>query len=134
MRRFLDASALVEACLTQSPKFRAASALVEGGHATSAHSLAEAYATLSGDKRLAIGPHGAAQMVADCAARLEVGALPAKRMAALVASAPARGIAGGSFFDAIHAETARHMKCPVIHTLNPSHFRHAAPDLVIEEV
>lgn len=134
MKHFLDASVLVEACLAQSPRFRASAALLERGCCTSAHALAEAYATLSGDKRLGIGPHEAAQMVADCAARLEVGVLPAKRMAALIASAPARGITGGSFFDAIHAETARQMKCAVVHTLNPSHFRHVAPDLVVEEV
>ena len=45
MRRFLDASILVEACLAQSPKFTAADALVKGSDTvTSAHALAEAYA------------------------------------------------------------------------------------------
>jgi hypothetical protein len=55
MKRFLDASILVEACLAQSPQFAAADALVKTtGAVTSAHALAEAYATLSGDARLKI--------------------------------------------------------------------------------
>ena len=57
MKRFLDSSVLVESCLSASPKYAAADALVNRGHATtSAHALAEAYATLSGDARLRIAP------------------------------------------------------------------------------
>ena len=46
MKRFLDSSVLVESCLSQSPKFAAADALVNStGAGTSAHALAETYAT-----------------------------------------------------------------------------------------
>jgi predicted nucleic acid-binding protein len=48
-----------------------------------------------------------------------------------MASAPARGITGGLFYDAIHAEVAKKMRCTVIRTLNASHFRHVAPDLQV---
>lgn len=132
MKRFLDASILVESCLAQSPKFAAADALVKSGTAvTSAHALAEAYATLSGDVRLKINPHDAAQMVGELAQALHVHALGAKPYVELIRAAPAIGIRGGSFFDAIHAQTARETHCVEIHTLNVRHFKHVAPDLTV---
>jgi predicted nucleic acid-binding protein len=133
MSRFLDASVLVESCLTRSSKFTAADALIKGGDAiTSAHALAEAYATLSGDARLRISPRDAAQMIGDLAGGLQVHALLAQQYLALIQSAPAKGIRGGSFFDAIHAQTARETHCSEIHTLNVRHFQHVAPDLTVK--
>ncbi len=135
MNRFLDASVLVEACLAQSPKFAAADAMVKtSGAITSAHALAEAYATLSGDARLKINAHDAAQMVGDLAQALQVHALATGPYLALIRDAPAKGIRGGSFFDAIHAQSARETKCAVIHTLNVRHFKHVAPDLKVLEL
>jgi predicted nucleic acid-binding protein len=132
VRRFLDASVLVEACLAQSPKFTTAEALVRtSGAVTSAHALAEAYATLSGDLRLRINPYDAAQMVGDLAQALQVRALAAKSYLAVIREAPAKGIRGGAFFDAIHAKVARESKCTEIHTLNVRHFKHVAPDLKV---
>ncbi len=132
MKLFLDASILVEACLAQSPKFPAADALVKTrGAVTSAHALAEAYATLSGDVRLKINPHDAAQMVGELAQTLQVHALTAKTYVELIQGAPANGIRGGSFFDAIHAQAARETKCGEIHTLNVRHFKHVAPELTV---
>ena len=130
MKRFLDASVLVEACLSQSPKFTAADALVRtSGAITSAHALAEAYATLSGDLRLRINPYDAAQMVGDLATTIHVHALAAKPYVALIREAPAKGIRGGALFDAIHAQAARETRCVEIHTLNVRHLKHVAPDL-----
>ena len=135
MKRFLDASILVEACLAQSPKFAAADALVKTGEAvTSAHALAETYATLSGDARLKINPHDAAQMVVDLAQAIEIHALGARPYVALIQAAPSAGIRGGSFFDAIHAQTARETQCTEIHTLNVRHFKLVAPDLKVKGV
>ena len=135
MKRFLDASILVEACLAQSLKFASADALVKtSGAVTSAHALAEAYATLSGDVRLKITPHDAAQMVGDLAQVLQVHALAAKPYVELIQDAPAKGIRGGSFFDAIHAQAARETKCVEIHTLNVRHFKHVAPDLTVRSL
>ncbi len=132
MKRFLDTSILVEACLAQSPSFAAADALVKlGDTVTSAHALAEAYATLSGDPRLKIKPQDAARMVADLAQALPVYALTAPQYLALIQAAPAHGIRGGSLFDAIHAQTARESHCTEIHTLNVRHFKHVAPDLSV---
>jgi predicted nucleic acid-binding protein len=132
MKRFLDASVLVEACLAQSSKFSAADALVKAGEAvTSAHALAEAYATLSGDARLKLHPQDAAQMVGELAAVLDVHALSAEQYLSLIQSAPVRGIRGGSFFDALHAQAARDSHCAEIHTLNVRHFQHVAPDLTV---
>jgi predicted nucleic acid-binding protein len=132
MSRFLDTSILIEACLAQSAKFAAADALVKaGGAVTSAHALAEAYATLSGDTRLRISPQDAALMVGDLAATLEVHGLTAQHYVALIQSAPLQGIRGGSFFDALHAQTAREAHCSAVHTLNVRHFQHVAPDLKV---
>lgn len=132
MKRFLDASILVEACLAQSPKFSAADALVKtSGAVTSARALAEAYATLSGDGRLKINPSDAARMVGEMAEALQIHALAGKAYVELIQGAPAKGIRGGSFFDAIHAHAARETKCVEIHTLNVRHFTHVAPDLTV---
>ncbi len=130
-RVFLDASVLVEACLLHSAKFAEADALIKKPNVTSAHALAEAYATLSGDKRLGIRPHDAALMVEECAAKLNVSELDAAALRKLLVGAPGQGITGGLFYDALHAEVARKMRCGVIRTLNVSHFRHVAPDLEI---
>lgn len=131
MSRFLDTSVLIEACLAQSSRFTAADALVKQGAVTSAHALAEAYATLSGDARLRIDPSDAAQMVSDLAVALKVHALTARETLALIHSAPAKGIRGGSLFDALHAQAARETHCDEIYTLNVRHFRHVAPDLTV---
>ncbi len=128
---FLDASVLVEACLLHSADFAEADALIRKPNVTSAHGLAEAYATLSGDKRLRINPHDAARMVNDCADKLVVAGVATGDLLKLMSAAPARGITGGLFYDAIHAEAARHAGCSIIRTLNKSHFSHVAPDLEI---
>ena len=132
MKRFLDASVLVESCLAQSAKFAQADKLVSDRQSvTSAHALAEAYATLSGDPRLKIRPVDAAQMVDALAEELTVLALAVEQYRDLITSAPERGVRGGSIYDALHAETARRGGCIEIHTLNVSHFKHVAPDLRI---
>jgi predicted nucleic acid-binding protein len=132
MKRFLDTSVLVESCLSQSPSFAAADALVNAADTcTSAHALAEAYATLSGDARLRIAPADAARMVEDLAKALSVETLPATAYQPLISAAPARGIRGEMIYDALHAQTARISGCQEIHTLNVSHFKYVAPDLTI---
>jgi predicted nucleic acid-binding protein len=132
MKPFLDASVLVEACLAQSPKFGAADVLVStAGAVTSAHALAEAYATLSGDGRLKISPGDAAQMLAELITGLQIYGLSAKSYVELIENAPAKGIRGGSVFDAIHAQAAREANCTEIHTLNVRHFQHVAPDILV---
>jgi predicted nucleic acid-binding protein len=133
MNHFIDASILVEACLAESRHFTAADALVKrDGAVTSAYALAEAYATLSGDARLKIKANDAAQMVTDLAHALQVHALAAKTYIELIRDSPAKGITGGSFFDAIHAQAARETNCTEIHTLNVRHFKHVAPDLSVK--
>ena len=133
MKLFLDSSVLVESCLSRSPKFAEADVLVNDRDAvTSAHALAETYATLSGDPRLKINPADAARMVEELSHTLRVGSFSLDQYRALISSAPAEGIRGGSIYDAMHAETARANNCEEIHTLNVSHFRHVAPDLNVE--
>jgi predicted nucleic acid-binding protein len=132
VKRFLDSSVLVEACLSRSSKFAAAEALVnEANSYTSAHALVETYATLSGDSRLRISPAAAAQMVEDLAKALTVRAFTVADHTQLISVAPAKGVRGGSIYDALHAETARLCECEEIYTLNVAHFRHVAPDLTV---
>jgi predicted nucleic acid-binding protein len=132
MNHFIDASILVEACLAESRHFTAADVLVKrDGAVTSAHASAEAYATLSGDARLKIKANDAAQMVTDLAHMLQANALGAKTYIELIRDSPDKGITGGSFFDAIHAQAARESNCVKIHTLNARHFKHVAPDLSV---
>lgn len=132
MKRFLDTSVLIESCLSQSSKYVAADTLVNSSDVfTSAHALAETYATLSGDPRLQIKPADAAQMVEELATALEVHALTVSDYRQLISSAPAKGIRGGSIYDAMHAEVARRCGCKQLHTLNLQHFKHVAPDLTV---
>ena len=132
MKRFLDSSVLIESCLSQSPKFLAADALVNCPDTfTSAHALAEAYATLSGDPRLKIKPADAARMVEDLVKALGVRALAVADYRQLISSAPAKGIRGGTIYDALHAQTARLCGCQEVHTLNAAHFQQVAPDLAV---
>jgi predicted nucleic acid-binding protein len=132
MKQFLDTSVLVESCLSQSPKFAAADALVNSAEVfTSAHALAEAYATLSGDPRFQIQPADAAQMVADLAATVSVSALRVADYCQVISSAPAKGVRGGTIYDALHAQTARRCGCKEIRTLNIAHFKHVSPDLTV---
>ncbi len=134
MSNFLDASVLVEACLSQSPSFAKADALIQKENVTSAHALAETYATLSGDKRLRIRPKEAAQMVADLADHLTVETLSPEETVSLIRRAPDRGTAGGSIYDALHAAVAKKRNCRVIHTLNVTHFRHVAAEMRIQNL
>jgi hypothetical protein len=69
--------------------------------------------------------------VGDLADALTVHALSAEQYIALIQTAPAKGIRGVSFFDALHAQAARETRCDVIHTLNVRHFQHVAPDLTV---
>ena len=132
MKRFLDTSVLVESCLSQGSKFAAADALVSQPEAcTSAHALAETYATLSGDARLRISPADAAGMVGDLAKALNVRAMVVADYQHLIASAPGQGIRGGMIYDALHAQTARLCGCAEVHTLNAAHFKLVAPDLTV---
>jgi predicted nucleic acid-binding protein len=132
MKRFLDSSVLVESCLKGSRFFAAADRLVNDAEAcTSAHGLAECFATLSGDPRLKIRPADAAQMVEDLAEALEVRVATLEDYRTVISKASPKGVRGGMVYDALHAETARKAGCKEIHTLNVSHFKHVAPDLTV---
>jgi predicted nucleic acid-binding protein len=132
MKRFLDTSVLVESCISGSPGFARADKLVnQPGSVTSAHALAETYATLSGDPRLKICPADAARMVDELAGLLSTFPFGTGDYRKLIATAPANGIRGGSIYDALHAQTARLAGCTEICSLNLSHFKHVAPDFKV---
>ena len=112
MKQFLDTSILVESSLVQSPHFDQADKLISDKRSvTSAHALAETYATLSGDPRFKISPKDAAQIVDDLIKHLTVVGFDVAEYRELISSAPDKGIRGGSIYDALHAETARRAGC-----------------------
>ena len=132
MKRFLDTSVLVESCLRESRSFASADQLVNDPEAcTSAHALAECYATLSGDPRLKIRPIEASRIVQDLAETLRVQVTDLEDYLRVIALAPRKGVRGGMIYDALHAQTARRAGCGEVRTLNVSHFKHVAPDLTI---
>lgn len=102
-----------------SAKFTRADELVSRKDAvTSAHALAETYATLSGDPRLRISPGDAAQLVDDLANVLTIHPFSITDYRTLISAAPAKGVRGGAIYDALHAQTARLAGCEEIHTIN----------------
>lgn len=134
MRQFLDTSVLVEACLDYGLKFTQADRLVNHPDSiTSAHSMAETYATLSGNRRYNLRAPIAAKLVASLAEVLSVHALSADEYVKIISMAPAKGVQGGGIYDYLHAEVARRAGCSTIFTWNVGDFRHVAPDLTVRE-
>lgn len=125
MKRYLDSSVLVEACLARSPHFAAADALVRSPDSvTSTHALAECFATLSGNPYLRLSPATAAQLPLDLLRELSLVELSGALYRETLARAAGRGIRGGLIYDALHAAAAELSGCNEIITLNLSHFRH----------
>lgn len=107
MRRYLDSSVLVEACLVQSPHFAAANALVRSPDSvTSTHALAECFATLSGHPHLRLSPAVAAQLPLDLVQGLTLVELSGALYRETLARAAGRGIRGRLIYDALHAAAA----------------------------
>lgn len=128
MRRYLDSSVLVEACLTQSPHFAAADDLVRSPESvTSTHALAECFATLSGDPRLRLSPAAAAQLTLGLVQELALVELPGTLYRETLTQAAGQGVRGGLIYDALHAAAAERAGCNEIFTLNLSHFQHLRP-------
>lgn len=133
MRRYLDSSVLVEACLARSPHFAAADALVRSPDSvTSTHALAECFATLSGHPHLRLPPAAAAQLTLDLVQGLTLVELTGALYRETLARAAGRGIRGGLIYDALHAAAAERAGCSEIFTLNLSHFQHLRPRAAVK--
>lgn len=74
-------------------------------------------------------PSDAAKLVAHTSKRLTVVNLTPTEYLAAIQSLAALGHSGGMIYDALLLACARKTHATHIYTLNPKHFRQAAPDL-----
>lgn len=138
MKVFFDTSVLVPAVTDQLPNHKAALAcLISGTRGrgeepmTSAHALAECYATLTALplRRRITGPEALQLIETNFVKRLKISTLSqADTMRALRMTCASGGISG-RVYDALHVMAARKAGCERIYTYNVLHFRELAPDM-----
>ena len=131
---FLDTSVLVAAAIDTHVHFQPSIARIEeqrrAGMACSAHTLAEAYNTLT-TYRLPrrIRPREAYELIQRWKKLCRVIALSPQEYLAVLQAAAAREIAGAAIYDALHIACARKAGAERIYTWNTRHFKAVAPDL-----
>ena len=96
---------------------------------TNAHALAETFSTLTGFYKVPTA--AATQLTLSIRESIEVEPLSRADYDTAIGEARSRGVMGGGIYDSLHATFARRKKAVRIVTLNPSHFRHVAPDIEI---
>jgi predicted nucleic acid-binding protein len=128
---FLDTGILVGAVLKSHPEHTACLAALEGlaRPFTNAHALAETFATLTGFYK--VPTDVATELTLSLRDSVEVEALDLVDYETAIREARRRGIMGGGIYDSLHATFARRKRADRIVTRNPSHFKHAAPDIEI---
>jgi predicted nucleic acid-binding protein len=133
VRSYFDSSALVAAMVEEEAHHaRAFDALVENKDGfTSAHALAEVFATLtSGRLDIQLAPEEAEELVeANVAGRLRVVELTLSDYRAAMRASREVGARGGAIYDMLHLQAARRGKAERILTINVRHFQVFAPDL-----
>lgn len=98
--------------------------------AISAHTLAELYSGLTGmPPALRLRPRDAMLAVETFLQRLTPIALTSDEYSGALTRVAQLGLTGGIVYDALLLECARKCGVSQIYTLNPRHFRAAAPDL-----
>lgn len=130
---YFDSSVLFSA-LVVGDEDHAASAFevnAAGDKITSAHALAETFATLTGGKiRVKVSPRQALEMIEQSILpHLRVHAISPDDYLAAMEAAENVGARGGAIYDLLHIEIARLHKVKRILTLNYDHFVQFAPDL-----
>jgi predicted nucleic acid-binding protein len=96
-----------------------------------AHSLAEVYATLTRmPGRHRISGEQAMLFVVTIRERLGIIALDGDEYASSLASSAARGIVGGTIYDALLAACALKARAGTIYTWNTRHYAQCGPDVV----
>ena len=96
---------------------------------TNAHALAETFATLTGFYK--VPTEAATELTLALCENINVEPLILADYETAIREARKRGIMGGGIYDSLHATFARRKKAVQIVTRNPSHFQHAAPDIMI---
>jgi predicted nucleic acid-binding protein len=131
---FMDTSVLVCASTPSDPRHDACVDLLQTAEARGAtcasHSLAEFFSMLTGRPRpLRVAPVEAARIVEHTSRRFRFVSLTATEYVAAIDGLAGLGHSGGMIYDALIMACARKAKATRIYTLNPKHFRLAAPDL-----
>lgn len=134
MKSFLDSSVLIPVFLDEHIHHAASLALFLSSNKKTAdcaaHSLAEVYATLTripGPQRASIDQ--ALLILDNIRDRFEIVTLDADEYCSAIADAAAKGITGGTIYDALIARCALKAKATVIYTWNVEHFRRCGPEI-----
>ncbi len=128
---YLDTGVIISALFLRDDKQAVCQALLTPENVTSAHALAEAFATLTGQYR--IKNELVSEAVLSAARHLQVEAFTAEDYEKVISSARVRGIQGGIIYDALHAQLARRLKVDKLYTFNVSNFEHVAADLNVRK-
>lgn len=128
---FLDTGILVGAVLELHPRHEACREGFELSRQpfTNAHAIAETFATLTGFYKVPV--EAATELALGLREALPVEALAWEDYETAIRESRARGVMGGGIYDSLHATFARRKQATWIATLNPSHFRHVAPEIEI---
>jgi predicted nucleic acid-binding protein len=128
---YFDTSVLVGVLLQTHPNHKECLGFFERTREriTSAHTLAEAFSTLTASYK--IPNYIAAELILGLPVRLAVKPLSTDDYEMAIAESQQRGVMGGGIYDALHAAFARRHFARHIVTRNPSNFQHVAPDLEI---
>jgi predicted nucleic acid-binding protein len=131
---FFDSNVLIAASLPEHVHHAAASArmarLSKGGGACAAHTLAEAYNTLTRHSSgYGMPPLDASIIIRHAARTYRLIVLTAAETAKIIEEAAQDGHAGPMIFDSLLIACARKAHARFIYTSNVRHFRRIAPDL-----
>jgi predicted nucleic acid-binding protein len=131
---FFDTNILIAASIRNHPHHEACSlrldALRKSGGACAAHTMAEAYSTLTNfPKGYNIPPEIAFQIVREAGTAFSLVTLTAKESMDALKAAAGHGLVGAIIYDALLMACARKVEAKWIFTNNYKHFRRVAPDL-----
>jgi predicted nucleic acid-binding protein len=130
MKAYWDASALIESSLDAGVRAK----LHQEGAFTRTHSLAETFATLSGNPKFRTSANDAARAVQAIANFLEFVDLSPQEVIEALKKAESKGVRGGRVHDYIHALAAQKSGAKKLLTLDKNDFNGLVPGLAIEQV
>lgn len=131
---FFDTNVLVAASVSHHAQFRPAisrlASLKDGRGACAAHTLAEAYNTMTNYPRgYGVAPIDAWRILAYARLSYRLISLSADEAAGAIEAASQSNIKGGRIYDALLLACARKVDAETIYTFDVKHFRLIAPDL-----
>jgi len=131
---FFDSNVLIAASIPDHVHHRGSmrllSRLQNGGGACAAHTLAEAYNTLTKyPKGYGISPADAVLMINHAARTYRLVSLTSSETTRAIEDTAQRGLSGSLIYDALILTCARKINADLIYTSNAGHFRKIAPDL-----